>query len=173
MKEYTTKYTDNINDRNWGRNNAMFISNLVRASVFSRFQTVRQGFSPTGTFDTAAPHALVGLSFENKEYYCLIKNSHQKVKYKSKVASQTVAEYLIKKQIMNQSNFKQFKTKVYILVKHVRNQESVQVFQDGSINFLDNADPRDFQDSNSELFNYDYYESLLHNNIVHCYARLH
>lgn len=167
---YRTKYTENIYDRNWGKNNAMFISNLVRASIFNEFELVKQGFAPTAAFDNYAPEALVGLSFEGKEYYALKKMDGIQVKYKAKYATQEIAKYLKKKGLMNSYNYKNYRTKVYILWNQDTGTKFLELFENGAVNFLD--DVKDKQ-SGSEIYTFDYYESILHNNIVHCLAEMH
>lgn len=167
---YRTKYTENIYDRNWGKNNAMFISNLVRASIFNEFEQVKQGFAPTASFDNYVPEALVGLSFEGKEYFSLKRRPDIQVKYKAKQATTEIAKYLRKKKLMNKFNYKNYRTKVFILWEQNTGTNFVEIFSNGSINFLEN--PNKKQDG-SKLYTFDYYESVLHNNIVHCLAEMH
>jgi len=167
---YRTKYTENIYDRNWGKNNAMFISNMVRASIFNEFELVKQGFAPTAAFDNAVPQALVGLSFEGKEYFCLKSIHGIQVKYKAKQATKEIATYLKRKGLMNKFNYKNYRTKVFILWEQNTGSNFIEVFENGAVNFLNNPSEKQ---SNSKLYTYDYYESVLHNNIVHCFAEMH
>lgn len=169
--EYRTKYSENIYDRNWGKNGAMFISNLVRASIFNEFELVKQGFSPTSSFDRSFPQALVGLTINGKDYFSYKEGKpDQQVKYKAKDGMKEIATFLKRKKIINKSNYKKLRTKVFILFEQNTGGEFLEILNGGGINFLEKITDKQL---NSRLFTYDYYESICVNNIVHCYAKLH
>jgi hypothetical protein len=169
--EYRTKYSENIYDRNWGKNGAMFISNLVRASIFNEFELVKQGFSPTASFDVSFPHALVGVNVNGQDYFAYKEGVRdQQIKYKAKDAMKEIVTFLKRKKIVDKSNYKTLRTKVFILFEQNTGTDFLEIINGGAINFLEKNEDKQL---NSRLFTYDYYESICVNNIVHCYAKLH
>jgi len=171
---YRTKYSENIYDRNWGKNNGMFITNLVRASVYNHFELVKQGFSPSAHFDVVNKHALIGITIDDKIYFAHEINLYNKVKYKAKHATDEIVKYLKSLNIINQHNYKAAITSIYILVSEVNNpnrsKNCLEVFPSGAINFLSEGFTKQ---PSSTLYSYDYYRSVLIDNVVYVDAQLH
>lgn len=172
--DYRTKYSENIYDRNWGKNNGMFITNMVRASIYNQYELVKQGFSPSAHFDVTSKHALVGLSIAGKEYFSFRVNNYEKVKYKAKSCAADITQYLHSLGIMNKSNYKAAVTKIYILVHESdspnRSKNTLELFPSGAVNFMSEGEVKQ---PSSTLYSFDYYRSSLVNNVVYIDAKLH
>jgi len=110
-----SKNFDTLRQRDWSKNNAVFILNMMRAEVYSNFEQVDQGYSTTKMFEHHDKDCLVGLTIDGKDWLAFNNQKSIQVKYKVRNAAKSLSRFLIKQGKLSLENYQHVIYKIFIL----------------------------------------------------------
>lgn len=139
----TNKNADSLKVRDWSKNNAVFILNMMRAEVYSNFQQIDQGFSNTKAFESHTKNCITSISINNKEWSQFNNEKSLQVKYKVRRSAKKLSKFLIKKGELNKLNYESAIYKVYIIDKGFLQKNNLLINDNLEFIFLEKI-PKEF-----------------------------
>ena len=150
---HKNKHLDTLKQRDWSRNHAVFILNMMRAEIYSNFEQVDQGYSATKIFEHHNKDCLVGLTIDGKDWLAFNNQNSIQVKYKVRNAARTLSRFLIKQGKLSRENYQQIIYKIFILNRGFSSSNNLIKTEKGEFVFTKKV-PDTF---NGEPFHFQYF----------------
>ncbi len=145
---------DVLKQRDWSKNSAVFILNMMRAEVYSNYEQIDQGYSTSKMFESHKKDCIVSLCIEGKDWLLYNNEKNIQVKYKVRNAAKKLSKYLINKNILNKSNYTDIKYKIFVLDKGFLPFNNMVLTKNSQF-IIFNKPPEEFE---GEPYNFQYFE---------------
>lgn len=147
------KNLDTLKQRDWSKNHAVFILNMMRAEVYSNYEQIDQGYSTTKIFEHRDKDCLVGLTIDGKDWLAFNNEKSIQVKYKVRKAAKTLSNFLIKQGNLSQKNYQDIIYKIFILNRGFSSSNNLVKTEKGEFIFTKETSDT----SIGEPFHFQYY----------------